>query len=142
MAGPYENLFNTLRCKMADEVEAVLKDSEGNFLPVQYDNAPFIKPTSSGWIRFSIEPGEDRQADVGAKLRRFRITGVAIASVFFPISQGDLDAISAADFIAKVFRGTTFQGVVLRTPLVQPLGREGKEWRVDVRCPFQADNFF
>jgi len=135
MPGPYEKLFNTLRCKMADEVEAVLN------IPVQYDNAPFTKPTDSGWVRFSIQPESDRQADTGAKKRRFRIVGIAIATIKTQLNQGDLEAISIADSIATVFRGTDFQGVVLKTPVVKPLGRSGGEWVVEVRCPFQADNF-
>lgn len=121
---------------MADEVEAVLN------IPVEYDNAPFEKPTDSIWIRLSITTESDRQTDVGAKLRRFRTIGAAVASVRTPINQGDLEGVQTADSIAEVFRGVTFQGVTFLTPVVQPLGRVGKEWVVDVRCPFQTDNFF
>ncbi len=136
MPGPYEKLYNTLRCLMVDEAEPVI------LVPVQYDNAPFRKPTDSGWVRFKIETTDDRQADVGTKLRRFRIEGVAIAEVSIKINRGDLEAIVIADSIATIFRGRDFQGVTLKTPVVKPLGRRGKEWVVECRCPFQTDNFF
>lgn len=140
MATPYKDLFDTVRCLMVDEAQPLLKDAKGNPLLVQFDNAPFDKPTDLGWVRFANAPESDRQVDIGAKLRRFRIEGVVIVSVYTPLNEGDSEGIILADIIANVFRGRSFQGVTFRTPVVRPLGRVGKEWVVEIRCPFQTDN--
>ena len=134
MTTVYKDLFNSIRCKFVDEVESILG------IPTHYDNAPFTQPQGSKWIRFLILPESSRQVDFGGAKRRFRVLGVAIAILSFPIGAGDGDSMEAADAIVDTFRGLTFQGVIFRTPSVRNLGRKGDEWQTEVSCPFIQDN--
>ena len=134
MTTVYKDLFNNIRCKFVEEVTDILG------IPTHFDNASFTQPQGSEWVRFSILPESSRQVDFGAAKRRFRVLGVAIAVVSFPIGGGDAGNMEVADAIVDVFRGVTFQGVIFRTPSVSNLGRKGDEWQTEISCPFIQDN--
>lgn len=131
---PFEDLANTVRCRF----DSLIAEPLG--IPTQYDNQPFEKPENSKWVRLAVRPSGTSQVDVGAQTKRYRIQGVAIASVFIPVAQGDLGALELCDSIAAVFRTVTDGRVKFRTPTVINQGRKGKEWQYDVSCPFFADN--
>jgi len=136
MATVYVDIFNTIRCKFGTDIEDALP------IFVQYDNAPDPQPDDcvNGWVRLRITPESSRQVDVGAAKRRFRVRGVAIALVHFPIQAGDGENLEVADAIVNAFRGLTFQGVTFQTPVVRNLGRKGSEWQTEISCPFFKDN--
>ena len=144
MPSVYADIAKTIRCRFGTEIEDVKN------IPVQYDNMPFeqpngagLTPVQQGWIRLEVKPESSRQVDFGAAKRRFRVRGVAIALIHFPIEVGDKLNLEMADAIVDAFRGVTFQGVVFQTPIVRSLGRSNNdkdEWQTEVSCPFFKDN--
>ena len=136
MPNVYANIFNSIRCKFGAEIEDVLP------IPVHYDNMPENQPRGvhNGWVRLKVLPESSRQVDVGGTKRRFRVRGVAIALVHFPIETGDGSSLEVADAIVDAFRGVTFQGVTFQTPLVRNLGRKDDEWQTEISCPFFKDD--
>ena len=129
-----QDITDTNRKRFVDEVSSVID------LPVQFDNAPFTKPTSGQWIRFETEFTLGRQTTVGKKPRRFRGRGQIVATVYSLVEQGDLANLNITTIIELAFRGVTFQGVRYLTPTVRNLGRVGKEWRTSLSCPFYKDD--
>jgi len=106
---------------------------------VQYDNAPFEPPDNSKWVQWHIEIGNSQLVQFGQS-RTYRHFGEATASLFVPIESGDRDILRRADVIAAVFRNTTADGVHWRVPTVRSIGQQGQKWwRVNVVCPFFAD---
>ena len=109
-------------------------------LPTQYDNdGAFERPEGSRWCRLTILPGEAALAALG-DVRLWRANGVAVAQVFVPMGSGDWDALRIADKIVGAFRGVTASGVRFRSPATETIGRDGREWQLNVSCPFQADD--
>jgi len=148
----WQEIANSIRAHFHDNIEVGYE--HGNGIPTQYDNdGAFVKPTGLDgatppgfkardalWIRFSIRPGESRQVSLGAN-SRFRTPGVAIAQIFVPLGLGDKTAWEVADAISSAFRATTVNNSVrFYTPYVSYQGRSGKEWQINVICPFYADD--
>lgn len=128
-----QGIHDAIRCKIEDFLVPL------NDCPVQHDNAPFEKPSSSCWLRANILISSNRQVDTGAKLRRYRTTGMLIFNIFTPINGGDLEANLIADNIVSIFRSTNVSGIIFKVPSSGVRRREGKEWTVKVECPFFAD---
>lgn len=129
----FEAITNSIRCKFVDDVEPLIN------VPVQYDNAPFTKPSTGFWVRFQNTFTTSRQIEVSGD-EPTRVEGIAIALVHGPIEQGNLGNLQITKAIVNAFRGVTFQGVIFRTPVPRSLGRAGKEWRTEVSCPFYKDD--
>lgn len=128
-----EAITNSIRCIFVDVVEPLIN------VPVQYDNAPFTKPSTGIWVRFMTTFISSRQTEISGD-EPIRVEGVAIALVHDQVERGDLGNLLVAKAIVDTFRGLTFQGVIFQTPTPRNLGRDGKEWRTEVSCPFYKDD--
>ena len=94
------------------------------------------------WVRISVLGGEAQQASLqAAPYRRFRVTGVTIVQVFAPSGSGlgTAAALEVADDVAVALEGVTVGGVVLRAASINPVGRDGAWFQVNVQVPFQFD---
>lgn len=112
-------------------------------LPTQYDNERFTQPDPSKpdamWCKFSVQPGDSQQSEIGGNSNTYRHSGVAIASVYVPFETGEGAAETMAKNIAKEFRNLTAAGVVFRTPSTFRVGRVGPWWQINVSCPWFAN---
>lgn len=108
-----------------------------------HDNSNKAQPETRNiiWVRFSIVYGEARKATIGIPGKQRNI-GTVMATVYGPLEKGDKDVNLIAEQIAAKFRWRTVGGFIrFKTPTVSG-GRRDKEvnqWRVDVSCPFLAD---
>lgn len=118
---------------------------EPESLPTQFDNVEFIKPDpqdrSVKWARLQILEGDTRQATLGSgTANRYRTPGIMLVSLFVPAGVGDGKQRELADVISSKFRSVTYDGVVFHTPRINPIGRDGEWYQVNVTCPFHADD--
>lgn len=107
-------------------------------LPTVYDNAPDPHLDDAAWARLTINYGDSRLLEIGAR-PSYRTIGSAIAQLFYPVETGDGDALEAADVVSSAFRRVTVTGVKFLVPSVKSVGRTEKWWQVNVTCPFQCD---
>ncbi len=132
----YENIANIIRTRF----EAFIEVAQS--VPVQYDNVKIksTKKDSQGrWIRFSILWAEAFQRDLG-RTPGTRIPGIAVAQIFGPLNKGDGILLEVVDEVVAAFKHLSVQGVTFRTPTAGKVGREKDAWRINVNCPFFADN--
>lgn len=143
LAGIYLAMSNAIRSYFAANIEPALG------VPVQYDNQELDHPGDAPWVRLTIGYEPSEQIDIGPD-PTFRKPGTAVASIFYPIELGDGSALELADVVADAFRGATISGITFRAPELTQVGRvkdtasqtsHGRAWwRIDVRCPFYADD--
>jgi hypothetical protein len=132
-SGEFEALTSYIRARF----KTFIADAES--LATQYDNdGGFVKPNDGLWCRWTVLPGESRQASTGAS-KRYRTPGVAIASVFVPMSEGESALWPIVDAINLAFRGITADGVRYLIPKVSKVGRTGTSFQANVTCPFESD---
>lgn len=114
----------------------------------QFDNQPLTnsdgltieKPTTTPWVRFSINMTDARQAQTaGTFSNTHRHLGLAIAQVFIPVDKGDVVGWSIAMFIADAFRTVDASGVNFQTPGHRVIGRTESWWQINTICPFRFD---
>lgn len=110
-------------------------------IPVQYDNDPKELPDTGLRCRFTIQLGEQRQVDMGAKVKRIRRSGVATAQFMDDVGAGEAKLIDVCKFTEQVFKAQVRNGIHFRAPSVVRVGRIGSVWQMNVVCPFYADNF-
>lgn len=128
----FESIANTCRNRLATEIATPFS------YPVLYDNAP--EPAHTGlWLRGNVLFGASRLVEFGGTVNNYRTIGVFLVQVRIPLAVGDQIALQAADRIADVFRAVTVSGVTFRAPSVDPFGRDGSWWLVNVQCPFFSD---
>ena len=132
-----KDIHNIIRCKIEEFLIPL------NGCPTQYDNAPFDKPTNSCWLRATILFDDVRQADTGAKLRRYRTTGMLIFNIFTPTNTGDNEDPDGGneimDQITQIFRSADIGGIQFKVPKPGTRRRQSDEWMVNLNCPFYAD---
>jgi len=105
---------------------------------IQYDNAPFIKPKKTHWIRAEIKTLESKQVMFGSK-RTYRTAGITRFQLFAPIEIGDGGMNEISDIIMDNFRAINVSGIRFRTPFTGDRKRFDSEWMILINCPFQAD---
>lgn len=105
---------------------------------VHYDNAEFLDPGVTKFIRFKVLFGASSQVQAGTP-NTYRTIGVCLAQIFIPPHIGDREALRLADVIVPFFRCVTVSGVTFRTPSVEPIGRWDNWWQIAVKCPFFVD---
>lgn len=128
----YAAIHNAIRSRFKTQV------ADAQSVSTQYDNAPFAEPATI-WVRWTVLDGESDQVSLPSPTARIRRTGVAIASIFAPLEQGDSAALALADTIAAAFRRVTADGVTYFTPSATPIGRDGASWQLNVVCPWYSD---
>ena len=137
-------VFSSLNSHFYDlfmAIQTAVNTIANGILPVHYDNAPFDRPVDLPWARLTILTGESIRADLGSLNIRYRNPGIAIFSVFTPISIGMQKSNELVDYLAGQFRSITSNRVTFRTPDVKYIGREGNEWQTNIICPFFSDHF-
>lgn len=131
----FEEIANIVRCRF----EKVVQPSLPAPIPVQYDNASFDQPETGIWARLSIDYGVGAQVATGSR-NRFRHPGTVIIQLFGPILQGDQAHLEIADLIVAAYKSQIDSGITFRTPFVRTVGTGGKEWQMNIFCPFLTDN--
>ena len=81
-------------------------DASVPFLPVQYENQPFVQPVGSPWARLSITGGTDTGMDVGGDYGRE--IGILYLQVFVPEGGGVEPFNTSAALFASIFNLQTF----------------------------------
>jgi hypothetical protein len=130
--------FNAL----ADAINSRFKTLVADVVPVptMYENFPFTPPNDSVWASLKINLGQAIQVSSGGNnSNRYRVVGVAVASIFVPIESGSDTALTVADVVVSAFRATSTTDVVYRTPSVESIGTSGKWWQFNVNIPFYSD---
>jgi hypothetical protein len=128
----FEALEDAIRTRFNTEI------TTGQSLVTQWPNAPFDKPDNALWARVTILEGATRQKTLGPSAEQ-RTPGVLTVQLFYPVGRGTEVQTQMADTIAAKFKRDTFSGVVFQTPYIEQKGRSGKEWQVNVICPFYYD---
>jgi hypothetical protein len=124
----YESIRSILR-QRADTVLSSLS------VPVQYDNASVSKSDEDIWVRFSVLTSPKERVTQAL----YRVSGIAQATVYCPVGQGDGEALAIVDRLIRGFLPATHSGVTLRAPYATTLGRFGAWWHFSVSCPFYAE---
>ena len=133
---PVINMQNIIRTRFRNQIENVFANLSGR---VQYDNAPLIVKPNAIHVRLAIRPVSSNQVAFG-KVKRTRNTGSMVASIFNPTGKGGKEMNDLADLIHAEFGKITIQGVVFKAPTNLLVGREGKEWQLDVSVPYHGDS--
>lgn len=133
----YQTMKEAIRARYIAKVLAVKE------IPTQYDNQEegddFEKPESGLWVRCSILPALPEQKDI-CETPRIETPGIVQFSVFCPIGDGDKASTELADVIKNAFQlVTTTDGFTYTIPGISQGSRDGKWWKIDVRCPFTFD---
>ncbi|MCP3980750.1 MAG: hypothetical protein GY716_15720 [bacterium] len=139
----FETLYNALRTRFKTSVEDVVP------LAVQYDNDPPFGTSGSNyseqdpqedvWCRFAIVPGSSGMVDTAGTVHTFRTQGLCRVSVYGPINRGDRAVLVVVDTINEAFRAAQTIDYVVEVPDVSQGRRDGPWWRMDLDCPFFAD---
>lgn len=108
-------------------------------LTVVYDNGPDGHPDDTLWARWTIHGGDNAQREVGGSTNTYRRIGVAIAELYAPPNDGDEGVLQLADVIEAAFRSVTASPVRFQTPRTRIVGQQDNWFRVNVVCPWYAD---
>ncbi len=133
---PVKNMQNIIRTRFRNQIELVFSNLSGR---VQYDNAPLIIKPNAIHVRLAIRPVGSNQVAFGA-VKRTRNTGSMVASIFNPTGKGGKEMNDLADLIHAEFGKITVEGIVFKAPTNILVGREGKEWQLDVSVPYHGDS--
>jgi len=128
-------IANAIRSRFKDQIADVLP------LTTQYDNQSLSNPDNEIWCRLTINSGETTQKSIGNPgANRERTPGIMTAQLFGPIGNGDGNLKEKAESIRVAFKRVTDTGVSFGTPKIYEVKRIGKEWQINVNCPFYADD--
>ncbi len=112
---------------------------------VAWDNVAFNAQKASdggAWCRLQILTGESSGLSLGSTA--VRAQGIMLASIFTPAEQGDKLALDIAGEIISACNSTTItlagNTTILRTPSVNPVGRDGSWYQINISIPFQSDH--
>jgi len=141
----YADLYNALRGRFETQIEVALS------MPVLYDNAPPFgsdaspysvqDPLTDTWVDLSVQPAGARQAETrGENAANFRTSGNLVAVCRGPLALGDAGMLSLVDAIVSAFRAVQTADFHLMVPSPSPGYRDGQWHRIDVVCPFTADD--
>lgn len=116
--------------------------------PVEWPNRNFVPPKDANgkpkaYARFSIasDPLGAAQITLGTTATH-RHTGIVFVSVFVPLDDGEVAALTLADTAAAIFRGQSTSGITFRSPSVVQVGPDGAYYQVNVSAPFWRDTIF
>ncbi len=135
----HNNLRNHFNTAVVD-VSSKLGDDD-----IAWDNVAYNKQKASdgtAWVRLQILTGESFGLSLGSTA--IRAQGIMLASIFTPAEQGDKLALEIADEIVSACNSTTItlagNTTILRTPSINPVGRDGAWYQINVSMPFQSDH--
>lgn len=135
----FVGVHNAIRGYFKDEVQDVVRD-----LVCIYDNTERDDPAPDAdlWARVSVLPAASEVMELGSTVAH--TGGILLVSLFAKLGVGDKIALGAADTISAAFKqaAVTFEShqVDFRTPSVNPLGRDGGWWRVNVSVPWTTED--
>ena len=133
--------LSTLTAALREHFGVLVADVEG--LVVAWPNAPVDPPTDAQWLSVAVLPGEFRRVELGpGGLSRTR--GVLLVGVYSPAASGTEAMWELVDRVNEALRTTSTTagfpaGFTVEEPVPGPRRRDGAHWRVDVQCPFSAD---
>lgn len=134
----HNNIRNHFKTAVVDVSASLSADS------IAWDNVAFDNQKASdatAWCRLQILQGESSGLSLGSTA--VRAQGFMLASIFTPAEQGDKLALEIADEIVSACNSTTItlagNTTILRTPSVNPIGRDGAWYQINVSVPFQSD---
>jgi hypothetical protein len=141
MATDYEGACDAILTRFKAQM-----DSLRPTLKIAWENMPFdpqhdFSPsTDVAWARISVIGGEAFQASLGGGAAvLWRHPGLVAVQIFTPADGGANTALAIADDVATALRGVTTSGVVLKAASIQPVGRDGAFYQVNVTVPFRFD---
>ena len=139
--GVYESLTNTVRSRYKTQVEDALS------LVSIHDNQRLTtpEPGTQKWASVRILHTETEQIQAQGANRVYRKRGVLQVRLFAALRDGTGFAHEVVDTIRPAFRRQIVSGVVYQDPSMQRVGRvkvlgKGGWYRIDVNCPFYADD--
>ena len=139
----FQKMHNNLR----NHFKTAVVDTSSNLADtdVAWDNTAFNSHRAGddkAWCRLQILTGESEGLNLGND--QIRAQGIMLASIFTPAEEGDKLALELADEIVSACNSKTItlagNTTILRTPSVNPIGREGAWYQINVSIPFQSDN--
>lgn len=108
-------------------------------VPIVFDNQSFDPPPNAPWVRLSIRPAEASRLDVGGPTVAFAVEGTVFVQVFISASlEGDGEALEIADDAAAALADRRLTNVVMRTPALRHVGRDGDWYQLNVTVPYRS----
>jgi hypothetical protein len=108
-------------------------------IPHTWGDTNYDAPEGSPWVRLTILPGQQQQAEMG-QTRRFRRVGVVVVDIFVPAGSGDGQAKLMGDAVANIFLGRTVSGVIFRATSLERVQVDGAWLQYSASTPYQADS--
>lgn len=108
-------------------------------IPIAWPNFRFIPPAQGAWVRFSLQPGEGKQVDIGAPEKRHRYTGIVAVQVFVPAGEGTQILNGLVNDIINIFRGFESSDLTCLTPSAENRGISGNAYQTNIIVPFWRD---
>ena len=139
----YQAIHNAIR----NQFQTAVVDASSNLASndIAWDNTAFNTHDagdSGAWVRFSILGGESEQIGLGSTTLRAR--GIIVASLFVTAEEGDKLGLEIADEIVSAFNTKSFthsgNTVITQNPSVEPIGRDGAWYQINVSIPYLSDN--
>jgi hypothetical protein len=118
------------------------------FYPNTIEDAPSPTYRKKAYIKVSVSVGVNAafQVDSGGGQggsALFRVPGLFIMSINWPLGEGLGDALTEADDLETIFRGgrdaSGSTKVVYRSPNTREVGPVGQFYQLDVEIPFEID---
>jgi hypothetical protein len=136
--GLYERSSNAIRSRLDFALTEALRMS------VQYDNMPDIAAspgsTDAIWARVAIDFEPEEHLAIGGSDNRYRARGDAIVELRVPLQLGDDAPLSYVTDVKNFVRDVSVEPVTFLDPWHSTVRRDGAWWRVDVHCPFRAED--
>lgn len=105
--------------------------------PIAWPNVDFEPQPREAWVRLTILDSAGRQ--VATAPPRFRRSGVVVVQVFVPDGTGDAAAREIADEVARVFQGSTIDGVRFGASSIEHVGPDGGWFQLNVQQVFEYE---
>jgi hypothetical protein len=124
-------------------IETAYQSGMPNGSKIQFDNVPFIPPTSGGYTRLSVmSGGEGRRVEVTAAPHE-RVPGVIDVAIFIPPDGGSQPARTIADAVAGALANKTLTSgtTTIRTygSRLDLIGKAGAWFQANVTIRFVRD---
>lgn len=140
MTNIYDQVQDALQSQFLAQVTNILTLPTG-FENMRGDalNQPLPPADGSPYLRFLNAWGETTQVAAGGEGHRYRTEGIAVASLFTPLRDGDATLLSHARRIAAPFRDQSFGGIQIQSGIsIIRVGVQGAYWRTNVHIPWVA----
>lgn len=125
--------------------QAMMNDTETEFIKVKYENQAFTMPTTETWAALTIVTAEGNKIDLRENALH-RYGGIVIVQVFQKERTGTGAARELAGRVAEIFREQELCDDALecglirfRTPAVLTIGLVNGWYQMNVNCPYIRD---